>query len=213
MKTVAVPASEADVSALRVGDTVSLTGEIVITAGLPTHDRLLRCLDGTETLPFALDGAAFFHLGSYNREVDGRFEVLYLNPTTSTRFNPVMPRLIRAFGLRMVGGKGGLDRACVEAMRETGCVYLSFIGGGATVFSRAVRTVAAVGWNDMISHYRLVKLSVEALGPLTVAIDAHGNSVYDDAQQVARGRLPEILERLRAAREGTGDPGAGGSRR
>lgn len=207
MKTVAVPASEADVRALRVGDTVSLTGEIVITAGLPTHDRLLRCLDGTETLPFALDGASFFHLGSYNREVDGRFEVLYLNPTTSTRFNPVMPRLIRAFGLRMVGGKGGLDRASVEAMRETGCVYLSFIGGGATVFSRAVRTVAAVGWNDMISHYRLVKLSVEALGPLTVAIDAHGNSVYDDAQQAARGRLPEILERLRAARDGAVDAG------
>lgn len=201
MKTVTLPATVDDVRALRLGDSVLLNGEIVITAGLPTHDRIVRCIDGHEELPFDLKGAAFFHLGSYNREVDGRFEVLYLNPTTSTRFNPVMPKLIRSLDLRMVGGKGGLDRASAEAMRDAGCVYLSFIGGGATVFSRAVREVSAVGWNDMISHYRLVKLTVEALGPLTVAIDAHGNSIYDRLHDDAEARLSGILEDLKRARE------------
>ena len=31
-------------------------------------------------------------------------------------------------------------------------------------------------------QYRLMRLRVEGLGPVTVAIDAHGNSNYADAQ-------------------------------
>src|SRR5690606_27503186 len=95
-------------------------------------------------LPTDLRGAALFHLGSYSREVDGKFEVLYMNPTTSTRFNGFMPRLIRELDLRMVGGKGGLDQASVDAMRDTGCVYLSFLGGGCTLLSQAIREVVSV---------------------------------------------------------------------
>ena len=50
-----------------------------------------------------------------------------------------MPTFIRHFGLRAVGGKGGLDRACAEAMQEVGCVYLSFLGGGAPLLSDAIK--------------------------------------------------------------------------
>lgn len=200
--TLTFPASEADIRRLSVGDMVHLDGEIVMTAGLPTHQRLMACIDQGTPPPTDLSGAGFFHLGSYNTEDDGVFDVLYLNPTTSTRFNPYMPTLIRRFGLRAVGGKGGLDRACAEAMKEVGCVYLSFLGGGCTLLSEAIREVVSVSWNDMISHYRIVKLRVEQLGPLTVAIDAHGNSVYDTLQEEAEKAMPRILDGLRAAREG-----------
>jgi fumarate hydratase subunit beta len=161
----------------------------VVTAGLPTHDRLLRCLDGLETAPMDLRGAALFHLGSYSRDrEDGQFEVLYLNPTTSTRFNPHMPKLIRGFGLHAVGGKGGLDAPCVAAMQSSGCIYLSFLGGGSTLHTRAIRSVEQVGWNDMLIHYRLVRLKVDGLGPATVGIDAHGNSLYAQIAHDARSR-------------------------
>ena len=194
------PLSAADARALRAGDQVVIDGEIVMTAGLPTHERLARCLDGAEPMPMDLRGASVFHLGSFSREADGRFEVLYLNPTTSTRFNPLMPRLIRGLEWHAVGGKGGLDQACAEAMRETGCVYLSFLGGGATLHSQAIRRVVEVGWRDMLVHYRLVRLAVEGLGPVTVGIDAHGRSLYAEEQSTARARLPEILRDLEAAR-------------
>ena len=111
--------------------------------------------------------------------------MLYLNPTTSTRFNAHMPRLIRELELHAVGGKGGLDRDCVEAMRETGCVYLSFLGGGATLHSQAIRRVVEVGWRDMLVHYRVVRLAVEGLGPVTVGIDAHGRSLYAEEQTLS----------------------------
>jgi len=195
------PLSAADARGLRAGDQVVIDGEVVMSAGLPTIQRLVRCLDGAEPLPMALHDGSLFHLGSYSRETkDGGFEMLYLNPTTSTRFNAHMPRLIRELGLHAVGGKGGLDQSCVEAMQQTGCVYLSFLGGGATLHSQAIRRVVEVGWTDMVVHYRLVRLAVEGLGPVTVGIDAHGRSLYAEEQSAARARLPEILRGLDEAR-------------
>jgi len=194
------PLSEADARSLRAGDQVILDGEIVVTAGLPTHQRLLGCLDGHEPLPMALQGASLLHIGSYSREEQGRFEVLYINPTTSTRFNPHMPRLIEGLGLHAVGGKGGLDAACAQAMSRTGCVYLSFLGGGATLHTQAVREVLEVGWPDMLTHYRLVRLRVEGLGPATVGIDAQGRNLYDEQTAAAQDRRAEIMTGLARAR-------------
>jgi fumarate hydratase subunit beta len=198
-----LPLTEESVRSLHVGDQVYLSGEVVLTAGMPTHQRIIDLLDKGLPLPIDLQGAAMFHLGSYSREVDGRFEVLYLNPTTSTRFNGFMPRLIRRLGLRAVGGKGGLDKASVEAMQEAGCVYLSFLGGGCTLLSESIREVVSVHWSDMVEHYRLVKLRVEGLGPATVGIDAHGNSLYGSLTENARERLPQIMATLKAKREAT----------
>ena len=200
------PLSEADARKLRVGDQVIMDGEIIVTAGLPTHHRLIGCLEGKESYPFDLRGQSLFHLGSYSREIaagsgHSDLEILYINPTTSTRFNPVMPRLIEALQLHAVGGKGGLDDMSVSAMQKVGCVYLSFLGGGAALHTKAIRQVLQVGWADMLMHYRLVRLSVEGLGPVSVAIDAHGNSIYANAQAKAqenRQRISSFLDDQRA---------------
>ncbi len=204
------PLSQADARRLRAGDQVIMDGEIIVTAGLPTHQRLIDCLDGKEALPMPLLGQSLFHLGSLSRERGDPagsatgLDLLYINPTTSTRFNPLMPRLITGLQLHAVGGKGGLDEHCVQAMQRTGCVYLSFLGGGATLHTAAVREVLQVGWSDMLMHYRLVRLRVQGLGPVTVAIDAHGRSTYADAQASAQARLPEILAAMDAQRAKAG---------
>lgn len=207
------PLSKEDALQLRAGDQLIIDGEIVVTAGLPTHQRLIGCLDGHEPFPMLLNGQSLFHLGSYSQEravtsndqpEASSLDLLYINPTTSTRFNPLMPRLIKELGLHAVGGKGGLDQACVEAMQQVGCVYLSFLGGGATLHTRAIREVLDVGWSDMLMHYRLVRLRVENLGPVTVAIDALGRSTYAEAKAVATSRMPEILAELEAKRSVAG---------
>lgn len=185
---------------LRAGDLVMLDGEILVTAGLPTHQRLLRALEGHEPLPLAMREQSLFHIGSFSEQRGDHFDVRYINPTTSTRFNPYMPTLIRELGLRAVGGKGGLDSASVQALRQTGGVYLSFLGGGCTPLTQAVREVLEVGWPDMLTHYRIARLRVEALGPATVGIDAHGKSLYEDVRHNARRRLPDILAELARTR-------------
>lgn len=197
-----LPLSEEATRALKVGDIVYLTGEIFTTAGMPTHDRLLGCLDGVEPLPFDLKGAALFHLGSLNEEAeDGSLKIVYMNPTTSTRFNGHMPRLIPGLGLRATGGKGGLSAESARVMAEAGCVYLAFLGGGAEIITAGVRKVTGIGWPEMISHYRIVRIEVERLGPLTVGIDAHGDSIYDQTTAQALNKRQAILAEMRAARE------------
>ena len=198
-----LPISEADVRKLKASDFVLLDGEIVLTAGLPTFERIQDYVAANQPLPIDITGGTLFHLGSYSQEVDGKFEVLYMNPTTSTRFNPFMPDFIRHFGLRMVGGKGGLDQASADAMKEVGCVYLSFLGGGAALHSAAIKAVVQVAWDDLVAHYRLVKLRVEALGPLVVGIDSHGNSSFEQLSRQAEDRMPEILRGLDEARAKT----------
>ncbi len=197
-----LPLTEEAVRKLRVGDIVFLTGEIFTTAGMPTHDRLLGCLDGVEELPFDLNGAALFHVGSLNEEAaDGSLRIVYMNPTTSTRFNAHMPRLIPGLGLRATGGKGGLSAESAKAMAKAGCVYLAFLGGGAEIITAGIKTVTGIGWPEMISHYRIARIEVERLGPLTVGIDAHGNSIYDQTTSAAMDRRQDILDEMRRARD------------
>ena len=197
-----LPLDAAAVRELAVGDMVLLSGEITITIGLPTHQRMMRELQAGQALPLDLQGGAFFHLSAYIRDAANPAEsqALYMNPSTSTRYNPYMPTLIRSLGLRLVGGKGGLDMASVAAMKDAGCAYLSFLGGGCTLLSESIEALVASHWNEYISQFRLVTLRVRDLGPATVAIDAHGNSVYDSLQQRAASRLPGILEDIRRQR-------------
>jgi fumarate hydratase subunit beta len=200
-RRIRMPMSREDARSLRAGDMILLDGEIIITAGLPTVQRLVTCVEEGRAPPIVLDGGSLLHLGSYSRDTaDGGLEILYMNPTTSTRFNALMPRLIRHFGLTAVGGKGGLDSASVAAMAEVGCVYLSFLGGGAPLHSSAITAVREVAYPDLVAHYRLVRLAVSGLGPVTVGIDAHGNSLFDSLQAQAQDRMAGILEALAASR-------------
>lgn len=189
---------------LAVGDMVMLSGDITISIGLPTHKRMVSELQAGNELPLDLHGGAFFHLSSYIRDGDDSGsapEALYMNPSTSTRYNPYMPDLIRLLGLRLVGGKGGLDMASVAAMQQAGCAFLSFLGGGVPILSESIEQVVSTHWNEYISQFRLTTLRVKNLGPATVAIDAHGNSIYDNLRKQAESRLPGILSELNQQRQ------------
>lgn len=196
-----LPLSKDRVRELRVGDMVTLSGAVTVSIGIPTHQRMAQAARKGEPLPVDLEGGAFFHLSTYVQERDGVATPLYLNPSTSTRYNAWMPDIVRGLGLRLVGGKGGLDEASVTALRECGCAYLSFLGGGLPLLSRALRGVRSSHWNEYISQFRLLTLDVSAMGPCTVAIDAHGASLYDRLRERAQGRMPDILDRLRHSRQ------------
>lgn len=195
-----LPLGRDQVRALTIGDFVVLDGDAVVTIGLPTHQRIVEHIDRGTPLPFDLGGGSFFHLSVCTREESGTVRPLYVNPTTSARFNAFLPKMIRHYGLSVVAGKGGLDSACVEAMKDVGCVYLSMMGGASPVLTSGVAAVLGVAWEDLVMRFRLTRVALSGFGPLVVAIDAHGNSLYDALTRSARARMPDILARLHERR-------------
>lgn len=192
-----VPVSEAQVRKLKIGDTVYVSGEMVATVGLPTHQRMVKCLETGQPLPVKFNGV-FFHLGGVVLERDGKWMFTFINPTTSTRFNNEMPAIIRGLNLRLIGGKGGLDQSSVQAMKEVGCAFLSFIGGGSFKLTQSIKEVKEVGWPELPYHYRLVRFVAEKIGPCTVAIDAHGNSIYQQLEDSIKQRAAGIIKEFAA---------------
>jgi fumarate hydratase subunit beta len=192
------PLTEEKVRKFRIGDVVFLSGEIVLMGGLPTHQRVLDYIEQDKKLPIPLENAAVFHFANYAQQTDdGGYRILYVNPTTSTRFNSFTPTFIKRFNLRVIGGKGGLSMECVEAMKRVGCVYLALTGGGCSILTPTIKEVTSANWTDLNIHYRLITARVEKLGPAVIAIDSDGNSMYEKVKTEAAARLPGILKEIK----------------
>jgi len=203
IRKIRLPLPPEEARELKLGELVIADGEAIITAGLPTHERIVDYLDKGKPLPLALNGQAFFHMGICVEERGDRIQPLYLNPTTSTRFSAQMPSMIRRLGLTAVAGKGGLDRMAVHALRETGGVYFSMVGGASSMLSAAVTDVVETAWPDLITQFRLTRIRFSGLGPLVVAIDAHGGSLYEQLADEAQRKLPSIKANLSTERSGS----------
>lgn len=195
-----LPLSPETARSLAVGEQYLLDGEITATAGFSTHQRMVAHLERGEPLPVELAAGAFFHMGSKCRETADGWIPDYVNPTTSTRFDAFMPTIIRRLGLTSLGGKGGLGDDVVPVLAEMGCVYFAMPGGASPLLSRGAERRLETGWDDLIEQFRLSRFRLRDFGPVTVAIDAHGNSMFGDLRQRAEARLPSILADLNAAR-------------
>jgi len=194
-RTITTPLDEETVRSLRAGEIVYLDG-MVYTMRDEAHLRALELHEKGEPLPVDLKGAAVYHCGPITaRDGDG-WRVVAAGPTTSARMNSMEPRFIETFGVRAFIGKGGMNDATGEAMKEHGCVYLAMTGGAAVLASRGIESVDRVDWFDMGMPEALWHLRCRHLGPLVVAMDAHGNSMYREVEEnveKAEGRVREML--------------------
>ena len=181
-KTIKTPLGEAGVQALQLGDIVYLDG-MVYTMRDEAHLRALELHEKGQPLPVDLRGAAVYHCGPITAKTDGGWRVVAAGPTTSARMNSLEPRFIDAFGVRAIIGKGGMDRGTLDAMQAHGCVYLAITGGAAVLAARGVRAVDGVDWLDLGMPEALWHLRCLQLGPLIVAMDARGNSIYQSVEK------------------------------
>jgi len=189
------PLSEKEVRALKLGDDVTLDG-IIYTGRDEMHMRALEYAHEGRKLPYDLEGGAVFHTGPIMKKDQGKWRVLAAGPTTSMRMNSMEPELIEHFGVRAVIGKGGMSEPTVEAMQRCGCVYLAFTGGAAVLAARGFSEVKGAEWLDLGMPEAMWALEAKGFGPLTVAIDAHGNSLYADLDRKIQENLVRVNRRL-----------------
>lgn len=192
MRALQSPLSEEDVRSLELGEMIYLDGTVV-TARDSAHMRALRIREEGGDAPLVLSGATIFHCGPIMVKRDGQWTPLSMGPTTSARMNSLTPKMIEEFGIRAIIGKGGMSAEVQEAMAEHGCVYLAATGGAAVSLAEGVRKVVCREWEDLGMAESMWVLEAERLGPLVVAIDANGESLYE--------RVADEVERRTGFRE------------
>ncbi len=190
-----MPLAEEDVRRLKLGDTVTVDG-IIYTGRDEVHMRALEHGRQGRKLPVDIRGGAIFHCGPIVKKTDGHWSIVAAGPTTSTRMNAMEPEFIERFGVRAVIGKGGMSQPTVDAMQKFGCVYLAITGGAAVLAAEGVREVIGVEWLDLGMPEAMWVLSVKGFGPLTVAIDAHGNSLYKAVDEKVSKNVEAVKRRL-----------------
>lgn len=189
------PVSEEEVRKLAVNDTIYITGTIV-TARDAAHKRALDLHKNGKKLAINLDGLAVFHCGPIVKQENGGWRVVAAGPTTSTRMEPFEDEFIKNLKVRVVIGKGGMGKKTVKAMKKYGAVYGAFTGGAAVLAAKAIKKVKGVEWSDLGMPEAMWILEVEDFGPLTVAIDAHGNNLFETIQTRADQKKQNIYRKL-----------------
>jgi L(+)-tartrate dehydratase beta subunit len=125
----------------------------------------------------------------------GKYEKVCIGTTTSARMNRFTRGLLQDYGVRAIIGKGGLLADSIPVLQEFGGVYFAITGGAAALETTQIEEIEDVEFEELLPEC-LWKFRVRDFGPLVVAIDSHGHSLYEDVKSKARERLAELVARL-----------------
>jgi L(+)-tartrate dehydratase beta subunit len=191
-KRLTFPTNEQEIRTLRAGDSVLVDGHVI---GIRDRTQI-RIFDQGIEPPMDLNGAFLLHTAPGVRKLGpGRYEKVSIGTTTSARMVRFTEPLGRDYGVRAICGKGGLPDEAIDPMRRYGMVYFAIVGGAAALETTQIEEIEEVAWEELMPEC-LWKFRVKNFGPLTVAIDSHGNSLYHDVQEQARKRLEDLYARL-----------------
>ncbi|MDH4325476.1 MAG: fumarate hydratase C-terminal domain-containing protein [Betaproteobacteria bacterium] len=192
-----MPISEAQARSLRIDDTVTLNGTLF---GIRDATQIHMFDRGRKTR-FDLKGHAVIHTAPNVRKVDksaahpAGYAPLCIGTTTSDRMERFSRPLMQQYGVRMIIGKGGLREDSLASFGELGGVYLAIIGGTAALETTWVEAIEDVDLDDLYPE-SLWRFRVKGFGPLLVAMDSHGGSLYAKVRDASQAKRAEALRRL-----------------
>ena len=195
------PVDEPTIRRLRVNDTVTL------------QHRLFGIRDATQIAMFDrgratrldLRGHAVIHTAPNVKKVavsdehPAGYASVCIGTTTSMRMERFTEPLLRDLGVRIIIGKGGLAQGSLDALRKYGGVYLAIVGGTAALETTWIEAIEDVDLDDL-NPESLWQFRIRDFGPLLVAMDSHGESLYDVVDHAARDRRAAALAALNVTR-------------
>lgn len=192
-----MPIDEAQARGLRVNDTVTLNGTLF---GIRDATQI-HLFDRGRKTRFDLAGHAAIHTAPNVKKVPvsaehpAGYASICIGTTTSDRMERFTRPLVEQCGVRLIIGKGGLREESLKAFRELGGAYLAIIGGTAALETTWVEAIEEVDLDDLYPE-SLWKFRVRGFGPLVVAMDSHGGSLYEQVKSAAQARRADALRRL-----------------
>jgi L(+)-tartrate dehydratase beta subunit len=178
-----MPISEEQARGLRVNDTVTLECTLY---GIRDATQI-HMFDRDRKTHFDLRGHAVIHTAPNVEKVPpseqypAGYRPICIGTTTSMRMERFTEPLMRQYGVRAIVGKGGLGPASAAAFSAMGGVYLAIIGGTAALETTWIEAIEEVDLDDL-NPESLWKFRIRGFGPLLVAMDSHGASLYDSVQ-------------------------------
>jgi len=191
------PITESDARKLRVNDSVTLNGTLF---GIRDATQIHMFDRGRKTR-FDLAGHAVIHTAPNVKQVPksaahpAGYAPLCIGTTTSDRMERFTRPLMKQYGVRLVIGKGGLREDSSKAFQELGGAYLAIIGGAAALETTWVEAIEDVDL-DELNPESLWKFRVRGFGPLLVAMDSAGASLYSQVKSAAQARRAAALRKL-----------------
>ena len=170
-----VPAKTEELSELKTGDYVYLTGTIY-TARDAAHKRMYETLLDGKELPVDVSGQFIYYLGptpAREGQVIGS-----AGPTTSSRMDKYTPMMLDQ-GLKGMIGKGKRSPEVIESIKKNGAVYFAAVGGAGALLSKCIKEAEVIAYDDLGTE-AIRKLRVENF-PVIVVIDSNGNNLYETA--------------------------------
>jgi len=192
-----MPVSEEQVRALKINDTVTLE-----TTLFGIRDAtLIHMFDRKRTTRFDLRGHAVIHTAPNVKKVEksaaypAGYAPICIGTTTSDRMERFTGDLMRQYGVRIIIGKGGMREGSLAAFHDIGGVYLAIIGGTAALETTWIEQIEDVDLDDL-NPESLWRFRIRHFGPLLVAMDSHGGSLYETVREDAQGRRAQVLASL-----------------
>jgi L(+)-tartrate dehydratase beta subunit len=195
-----MPITEAQVRELRIGDTVMLERTLF---GI-RDATLIHMFDRGRKTKFDLKGHAVVHTAPNVRKVPvsnespSGYEPLCIGTTTSQRMERFTRPLMQQNGVRIIIGKGGMGPDTLKSFADLGGAYLAVVGGAAALQTTWITAVEDVDMDDL-NPESLWRFAIKNFGPLMVAMDAHGGSLYTSIQDNAAARRAAILASIGAS--------------
>jgi len=193
----AMPINEAQARQLRVNDTVTLQHTLF---GIRDATQIHMFDRGRKT-KFDLRGHAVIHTAPNVKKVESSaafpagYEAVCIGTTTSDRMERFTRPLMTQNGVRLIVGKGGLRAGSAAAFSELGGAYLAIVGGTAALETTWIEQIEDVDLDDL-NPESLWKFRIRDFGPLLVAMDSHGGSLYSVVSDEAQSRRAKVLASL-----------------
>ena len=174
------PVTEAQIRRLRINDTVTLQTTLF---GIRDATQI-HMFDRGRQARFDMNGHAVIHTAPNVQQVEKSAEYpagyrpICIGTTTSDRMERFTRPLMTDYGVRIIIGKGGLRDGSLSAFEDLGGVYLAIVGGTAALETTWIEQIEDVDMDDL-NPESLWKFRIRDFGPLRVAMDSHGGSLYD----------------------------------
>jgi L(+)-tartrate dehydratase beta subunit len=195
-----MPVGEAQVRSLKVGDTVTLERTLY---GI-RDATLIHMFDRGRTTRLDLKGHAVIHTAPNVRKLEVSpenptgYAPLCIGTTTSQRMERFTRPLMERDGVRIIIGKGGMGPGSLAAFQDLGGVYLAIVGGAAALETTWIEAIEDVDMDDLHPE-SLWRFRIKGFGPLMVAMDSHGGSLYARVNEDAAAKRAAILASIGAS--------------